>query len=175
MQKRFFITDNIRLSIKYQIHAWRYPGVNPKLKHSELDAWSVPDLVQQMHLENGYAPLGVEGGIARSLEHMQALADLLKARGIPLTIAVYPYGVQIADGRSTSRQIDIYRSFCERNCARFINLFPAFLSAARADADWRSRYFLTNDFHYSADGNRLAFDELVKQLLPQSAVTALPR
>jgi len=97
---------------------------------------------------------------------MQDLANLLKARGIALTVVVYPYGAQISDNRLANRQIDIYRDFCALNCSKFINLFPTFFAAANADADWRTDYFLTNDFHYNANGNRLVFKELVKQLLP---------
>jgi len=51
-----------------------------------------------------YKPLGVDGGIARSLANMERLSDLLASRGIPLTIEVYPWAQQIAqDDRDSAR------------------------------------------------------------------------
>jgi hypothetical protein len=88
-----------------------------------------------------------------------------KARGIKLTIAIYPWGAQIASGQRSNRQTEMYRDFCERNSVRFINLFPDFFSAAEMHSDWRSRYFLLGDFHYNAEGNRLMFEGLAKHLL----------
>src|SRR5262249_54131969 len=54
-----------------------------------------------------YKPLGVDGGIARSLANMERLSDLLASRGIPLTIVVYPWAQQIAQDDRDSRQAPV--------------------------------------------------------------------
>jgi hypothetical protein len=115
--------------------------------------------------EAEYAPLGREGGIARSVKNMQALADLLKARGIPLTIVVYPWPAQLALGDHDSRQVSLWREFCATNCKAFIDLMPVFFAEAARHPDWYERLYIPGDFHYSAEGHRVMFEALARRLL----------
>jgi len=113
-----------------------------------------------------YRPLGVDGGIARSIENMTKLADLLASRNIPLTIVVYPWAQQIAQNDRDSRQVRLWRDFCPGHCKAFINLFPVFFAASDADKDWYEHLYILGDDHFSAEGNRMMFEELAKRLLP---------
>ena len=113
-----------------------------------------------------YRPLGVDGGIARSIENMTKLADLLASRNIPLTIVVYPWAQQIAQNDRDSRQVRLWRDFCPGHCKAFINLFPVFFAASDADKDWYEHLYILGDDHFSAQGNRMMFEELAKRLLP---------
>jgi hypothetical protein len=113
-----------------------------------------------------YRPLGVEGGVARSLENMGKLSDLLAGRGIPLTIVVYPWAQQIAQGDRDSKQVQLWRNFCPTRCKAFIDLFPAFFAAADRDKDWYEHLYILGDDHFSAAGNRMLYEELAKQILP---------
>ena len=113
-----------------------------------------------------YKPLGVDGGIARSLENMAKLSDLLASRGIPLTIVVYPWAQQIAQDDRNSRQEKLWRDFCPGRCKAFIDLFPVFFAAADRDKDWYEHLYILGDDHFSAAGNRVLFEELSKRLLP---------
>ena len=89
---------------------------------------------------------------------------MLAARNIPLTIVVYPWAQQIAQGDRNSRQISLWREFCERRCKAFIDLFPVFFAAAEADRSWYEHLYIVGDDHFSAAGNRLVFQELEKRL-----------
>src|SRR5262249_30659704 len=83
---RFLITDFIRVRAKDAVLGWKHGIKDTTLDYSNLDGWARPG-------RNGgswFPALGVEGGIIRSLKRMQELADLLKARGIPLVVAVFP-------------------------------------------------------------------------------------
>ena len=111
-------------------------------------------------------PLGVDGGIARSLQNMQALSDMLAARNIPLTIVVYPWAQQLAQGDRDSRQVSLWRDFCPGRCKAFIDLYPAFFAATEADKDWYEHLYILGDDHFSAAGNRFLFQQIEKQLLP---------
>jgi hypothetical protein len=113
-----------------------------------------------------YKPLGVDGGIARSLANMERLSDLLASRGIPLTIVVYPWAQQIAQDDRDSRQRQLWRDFCPHRCKAFIDLFPVFFAAADHDRNWYERLYILGDDHFSAEGNRMLFEELSKRLLP---------
>ena len=112
-----------------------------------------------------YRPLGVDGGIARSLQNMTRLADLLESRNIPLTIVVYPWAQQIAQNDRDSKQVRLWRDFCPGHCKAFIDLFPAFFAASDADKDWYEHLYILGDDHFSARGNRMMFEELAKRLL----------
>lgn len=162
MAKHFIVTDATRLLIKYRMQMlWGNQGDRARA-HNPRAGWTLPGY----DLENEYAPLGVEGGIARSLKDMQALADMLKARGIALTIVVYPWPLQLAENDRNSRQAAIWRGFCARNCKAFIDLFPPFFAEKDAHADWYKRLFIYGDAHFSAAGNALVFREVAKHLLP---------
>lgn len=158
---RFVVTNRVRIYIKRSIQAFlgnRRSAINTD--HARI-GWSIPGL----DVGNSYQPLGVDGGIARSLQNMRALSDLLSARNIPLTIVVYPWAQQIAQGDRDSRQVSLWRDFCQGRCKAFINLFPAFFAAADADREWYEHLFILGDDHFSADGNRFMFRQLAKKLL----------
>jgi lysophospholipase L1-like esterase len=112
-----------------------------------------------------YRPLGVAGGIARSLANMTRLSDLLASRNIPLTIVVYPWAQQIAQNDRDSKQVRLWRDFCPGHCKAFIDLFPAIFAASDADKDWYEHLYIVGDDHFSALGNRLMSRELAKRLL----------
>jgi len=95
---------------------------------------------------------------------MRALADLLAAKKIPLTIVVYPWAQQLAQGDRDSRQVALWREFCEGRCKAFIDLYPTFFAAADADKNWYEHLFILGDDHYSPEGNRFMFRELAKRL-----------
>ena len=158
---RFVVTNRVRISIKKWIQSLlgnRRKSINTD--HARI-GWTIPGL----DVGKDYRPLGVEGGIARSLQNMRALSDLLAARHIPLTIVVYPWAQQLAQGDRDSRQVSLWREFCEGRCKAFINLFPAFFAAADADRNWYEHLYILGDDHFSAEGNRLMFRELARRLL----------
>jgi hypothetical protein len=155
------MTDLIRGRTKDALLNWKYGTKDRSLDYSYLDSWALPGWKGDPQLR----PLGIEGGIVRALKRMQELADLLKARGIPLVVVIFPRPPQIAHNDHANRQIDMYRDFCARNCSLFINLFPFFFDAARVHPDWHARYFISRDYHFSAEGNRLMFQGLAKHLL----------
>jgi hypothetical protein len=156
----FVVTNRVRITVKRSIQSFlgnRRRSINTD--HARI-GWTIPGL----DVGNSYQPLGVDGGIARSLQNMRALADLLAARNIPLTIVVYPWAQQIAQGDRDSRQVSLWREFCQGRCKAFINLFPPFFAAADADRDWYEHLFILGDDHYSAEGNRFMFREMAKHL-----------
>src|SRR5262249_13581325 len=123
--------------------------------------WSIPGA----DVSNETRPLGAEGGVQRSLQNMGRLADLLAARKIPLTLVGYPWAQQIAQGDRNSRQVSLWREFCEqRRCKAFIDLFPVFFARADADPGWYERLYIVGDDHFSAAGHRLIFEEMERRL-----------
>lgn len=158
---RFVVTNRVRIAVKRSIQSLlgnRRASINTD--HARI-GWTIPGL----DVSRDYKPLGVEGGIARSLQNMRALSDLLAARNIPLSIVVYPWAQQVAQGDRNSRQVSLWREFCEGRCKAFINLYPVFFAAAATDRNWYERYYILGDDHFSIEGNQLVFRELARQLL----------
>ncbi len=159
--RHFFVTNGVRMYAKFKLQQWNGAMRQRRLAPETASGWLFPP----NELEADYAPLGSAEGITRSLKNMQALADLLKQKGIPLTIVVYPWPVELARNDRDSRQVALWRQFCATNCKEFIDTYPAFFAAARAHADWYERFFIEGDYHFSAEGSRLMFEALKAHLL----------
>jgi lysophospholipase L1-like esterase len=161
LERHFIVTDSVRMLLKDQIQ-WLRDGRRSKtLDWNPRAGWTIPGY----RIDDAYAPLGLEGGITRSKQNMQRLADLLRQRNIPLTIVVYPWPLQIALDDRASRQAAIWRDFCTGNCKAFIDLFPTFFAFKDRHDDWYRRLFVNGDLHPSAAGNRLIFDAVARHLL----------
>ena len=161
LTRHFILTNAIRVIAKFRIQQWLGNQKRRRLAAESETAWLFAD----SGYEGEYAPIGSAGGIVRSVKNMQALADLLKEKAIPLTVVVYPWPAQLALDDRDSRQVSMWREFCVKNCKAFIDLSPLFFSEARAHADWYERFFIPGDFHYSAEGHQLMFRGLADHLL----------
>ena len=51
-----------------------------------------------------------------------------RQRNIPISVVVYPWPAQLAHDTVDSRQVRIWRDWCEGKCKRFVTLFPAFFA-----------------------------------------------
>ena len=171
LKRNFVVTDKLIPIVKEEIRYLRgkpskLPSkeqrrVNMLYKHP-VGGWTIPNVID---VGDWYAPLGIEGGIARSEQNMKKLADLLASKGIPLSIVVYPWPPQLANNDGESRQVKIWQEFCERQkCKRFINLLPAFFAEKDAHSDWYERLFIEGDIHFSAEGDKIVFREVSKHL-----------
>jgi lysophospholipase L1-like esterase len=160
LQRKFIVTDALRILVKFKLGLMFGHAHADILEPQDLDGWALPGWN-----EARFQPLGIEGGVTRSLRNMGRLAELLKRRGIPLTIVVYPYPAQLQHGVRDNRQIRIWKEFCAVHCTQFIDLFPAFFALKEADKDWYKRYFIYRDIHFNRDGNRVIADAIVDRLM----------
>jgi len=156
----FVVTNRVRVYIKQSIQYL----LGNRRKSINTDNFVTGWTIANFDVGQGLAPLGVEGGVTRSLQNMRALSELLAANNIPLTIVVYPWAQQIAQGDRESRQVAIWRDFCAGRCKAFIDLYPVLFAAADADTNWYEHLYILGDDHFSAAGNRLMFQELAKRL-----------
>jgi hypothetical protein len=159
LQQNFAVSDSLRMLVKFKLQVWSGELKRGQLTPSWRIGWSVPNY----DVGDTYAPLGVDGGIDRTLVHMGALADLLAQRHIALTIAVYPWPLSLVQNDPGGSWVAIWRKFCVTKCKAFIDTFPDFIAARDAHpADWYERYFVSGDAHFSAAGHRIVFDALTK-------------
>jgi hypothetical protein len=135
----------------------------------EIGAWTYRKVNETLPSTAGYAPLGVEGGIAKEKAKMTQLYQLLQQHNIPIGVVVYPWPAQSAYDTVESRQVRIWREWCEGKCKRFISLFPAFFAVKDhcprlQPGCWYLDYFIFGDVHFNAAGNALVADAVSDSL-----------
>jgi len=135
----------------------------------ERSAWTYRKVSDSLPYETGYAPLGLEGGIAREQAKMDALYRELKERNIPISVVVYPWPAQLAHDNVDSREVRIWRDWCDGKCKRFVTLFPAFFAIKNAcpptqPGCWYLSHFVFGDTHYNAVGDAVVADVLTGSL-----------
>ena len=127
----------------------------------DLDAYQVEGgqaAVERGRWEWTIAPPLMEEWGHRGLElakaDMQGLVDLCRARGIPVTIVVYPSPVQILMEDLESLQVTFWRQFAADAAVKFVNLFPSFIGkdVGRPRGVYR-KYFIEGDMHWNAAGH----------------------
>ncbi len=145
----------------------------------ERGAWTYRKVNESKPFYDGYAPLGVEAGIAREKLKMDRLWEMVSERNIPLSVVVYPHPAQVVHDTAESRQVRIWRNWCEGKCKRFISLFPAVLAVKSRcpplePGCWYLKYFVFGDIHYNAAGNAVLAGELISSLIenPPTKVSA---
>ena len=103
-----------------------------------------------------YAAYGATG-LALAERSMSDLAALLAARGIRLTVAVYPWPIQIFARDRDSLQVSFWRRWADGHGADFLDLFPRFIDG-RPAAEVYSALFFPGDCHWNAAGHRVVAD-----------------
>jgi len=98
----------------------------------------------------GYGDMGVEGGLRKATMYMDRLAALMRARGIALSVGIFPWPDQLDFDTNNNRHSAHWKAWCERNgCARFIDHTPDFFAFKATHPDWRTRLFIPGDVHHS--------------------------
>jgi hypothetical protein len=135
----------------------------------EFSAWTYRKVDETSRFPAGYAPLGVEGGVAKAQAKMTQLYELLRQRNIPISVVIYPHLAQVVHDTAESRHVQMWRQWCEGRCKRFISVFPAFYAARdqcppAQPGCWYPALFVYGDMHYAAGGNALVADAVIASL-----------
>jgi hypothetical protein len=158
-------------------HYYLNHGFNGNVFDLERSGWTYRPVVEDLPFEEGFAPLGVEAGIAKEKQKMDAIYEDLKARNIPISVVVYPWPAQLIYDKVDSREVQIWRDWCEGKCKRFVTVFPEFF----AERDkcpkfqpgcWYLRNWTFGDIHLNANGNAIVADKVAQSL---EAVPAVKR
>ena len=64
-----------------------------------------------------------------------------------------------------SKHVNMWRSFCEKKCTKFINFFPYFFEEKKRTSylEVYKKYYFWNDVHFNAEGNRVIAEKLLKE------------
>jgi len=110
-----------------------------------------------------YGTLGIEGGIAKARAQMDRLYALASEHNIPLSVGVYPWPQQLLYDSEESRQVAVWRDWCENKCRRFFNHFPALFAYKREHPNFLRDVFIWGDVHYNPFGNEIIARDLIAQ------------
>lgn len=154
-----------------------FTQLNGDLFDMERSAWTYRKVSETEPLIAGYAPLGVEGGIAKEEVKMTLLWQELVKRNIPISVVVYPWPAQVLHDSADSRQVRIWREWCEGKCKRFVSLFAAFLAIKDqcprySPGCWYLSHFIFGDTHYNLAGNKLVASVVIDSLESMPPSTA---
>ena len=102
-----------------------------------------------------------ERGRAKAARQMSQLSDMLKTRGIPLTLVVYPWPAHLLLDPAGRGHVDFWRTWAADAGARFIDLFPVFTGAPAATV--LDRYYIPHDVHWNREGHRLVAESFMSR------------
>ncbi len=150
-------------------------GFNGNVFDLERSGWTYRKVVEDKPFEEGFAPLGVEAGIAKEKRKMDELYHELAKRNIPISVVVYPWPATLIYDKVESREVQIWRDWCEGKCKRFVTAFPEFFAVKEqcpksAPGCWYLKDYFFGDIHLSAEGNKIVADEVSKSLEESPAV-----
>jgi hypothetical protein len=135
----------------------------------ERSAWTYRPVSDTEPYEIGYAPLGLQAGLAKEESKMTLLWQELQKRNIPLSVVVYPWPAQVVHDTIDSKQVLMWRDWCTGKCKSLISLFPAFLAVKNQCPQgqpgcWYLNQFVFGDEHYNAAGNAVVADTVGQSL-----------
>jgi hypothetical protein len=144
-------------------------GFNGNVFDLERSGWTYRKVVEDQPFELGFAPLGVEGGIAKETRKMDLLWQDLAKRNIPISVVVYPWPAQLIYDNVDSREVKIWREWCEGKCKRFITIFPEFFAEKEKcpkaqPGCWYLRNWTFGDIHLNANGNAIVAQAVSRNL-----------
>jgi hypothetical protein len=95
---------------------------------------------------SGYGSMRVEGGIQKAKQQMDRLYVTLSRHGVALSVGVYPWPQQLLYDRENSRQVQIWREWCGKDCRGLFDHFPAFFRYKEEDPDFVRNLFIWEIF-----------------------------
>jgi hypothetical protein len=154
-------------------------GFNGNVFDLERSGWTYRKVVEDRPFELGFAPLGVEAGIAKEKRKMDQLWQELAKRNIPISVVVYPWPAQLIYDNVDSREVRIWREWCEGKCKRFITAFPEFFAVKVQCPTWEPgcwylKDWVFGDIHLSPEGNAIVADVVSKNLEHTPPVKHVP-
>ena len=102
-------------------------------------------------------------GLVKAARHMDELAELLRQRGIALSIVVYPWPDQIYHRVLESKQVAFWKEWTDRHEVPLINLYPTFIEDREPRAVIKE-FYIKGDIHWNKAGHALVANKILEKL-----------
>ena len=96
-------------------------------------------------------------------KHMTLLYDFLAERGINMSLVIYPWPANIANGARGGRCETVWQSWAIEHRVDLINLYDVFMTEENPISVVR-RYFISNDVHWNANGHKLVSQSILDHI-----------
>jgi hypothetical protein len=108
-----------------------------------------------------------EKGLKKSAKYMGNLLKILRAHGIKMTVAIYPWPDQIYYDTLNSKHVVFWGNWAKNNNVRFINHFKDFFLSKNKIGAIKTieKYYILGDIHFNDKGNVLIKDYFLSQYL----------
>jgi len=94
---------------------------------------------------------------------MQKLTDLCRQNNILLTVVIYPWPSLIEKRDLNDVQVEFWKTFCEKNNLRFVNLYPCFINVEEP-VKVIQKLFIPGDVHWNKEGNKLVAEKILDEI-----------
>jgi hypothetical protein len=119
----------------------------------ETRAWTYD---RSPRIDSMFQPHGIDGAIRVTVDWMDRLHRLLQARGIGMSVGVYPWPQQLHHNDEHSSHVKLWRDWCRGRCTHFIDAYPDFFAMKREQGErWYAHAFIPGDVHYNERGNAI--------------------
>lgn len=143
--------DNKSISNVGQIQSNAPPQETPKYWENQ-DEY-LRDRAAWTHNEEIFNKWGRKG-FSLATENMHKLNELCKKNNIKLTIYVYPWPEEIKYHNVNSKNVILWKKFCQERDINFINCYPYFFTGEQPDIIV-GKYYLPGDAHFNLEGQKL--------------------
>ncbi len=109
-----------------------------------------------------YADYG-EHGLRLADQSMSELWKLLRARGISMTLVVYPWIDHVQKGDLGARHVEHWRAWAAERDVSFVDLFPRFVGVGEPQ-EIVDAHFIRGDSHWNERGHALVGEALLQAL-----------
>lgn len=112
----------------------------------------------------GYGAMGAAAAVDKSVRLMTELHALLQQHGIRMSVGVYPWPRQLRQDQVDSRQVRVWREFCQSRCEYFFDSFPGFFEVARQMGTEPAidKLFIKGDSHHLPAGTEILAQDFLR-------------
>ena len=152
-------------AVRYDLLRWNRSSITdlPRSAFTHQD-WADLDRRPAAPSLEGYAPLGVHGGLARIEAKVLEITAVAAQHDARVYLLIYPWPAQLAHDDAFSWSGFIAEVCRKGSCAGVVDTIPAFRRIAAADRTWLNTYYVSGDTHFTAKGNRIVADALLRIL-----------
>ena len=152
-------------TVRYDLLRWNRASIT-ELPRSAFTYREWMDLDQRPAAPGleGYAPLGVRGGLERIEAKLLEIASIAAEFDARVYLLIYPWPAQLAHEDRFSWSAFIAEVCRKSSCAGVIDTIPTFRRIAAKEWSWLNTYYVSGDTHFTPKGNRVVADALVQGL-----------
>jgi hypothetical protein len=112
----------------------------------------------------GYAPLGVRGGLDRVRDKVLEIMATAASHDARVYLLIYPWPAQVAHADTFDWSSFVAGLCAAGSCAGVIDTIPRFRELAAGERRWLNTYYVSGDTHFSVRGNRVVADALLARV-----------